>query len=132
MVPNGHSYNYLTSPKVISILFWNKPDSDEVVTLDYDSSGLDGYASIVIDRLSAPQNAEVHLEIFDQALNIDPTNEDIVIFSVQNRWLSRISQHLQMVQNQIKLHLTSEQIREQLCNQAAADNKWWTVTSQKQ
>ena len=58
--------------------------SDEVVTLDYDSSGLDGYASIVVDRLSAPQNAQVHLEIFDQALNIDPTNEDIVIFYVDS------------------------------------------------
>ena len=55
---------------------------DEVVTLDYDSSGLDGYASVVVDRLSATQGSEVHLEIFDQALNIDPTNEDIVIFYV--------------------------------------------------
>jgi len=55
---------------------------DEVVTLDYDSSGLDGYASVVVDRLSATQGSEVHLELFDQALNIDPTNEDIVIFYV--------------------------------------------------
>ncbi len=55
---------------------------DEVVTLDYDSSGLDGYASVVVDRLSATQGSEVHLEIADQALNIDPTNEDIVIFYV--------------------------------------------------
>ena len=55
---------------------------DEVVTLDYDSSGLDGYASVVVDRLSATQGSEVHLEIFDQALNIDPTNEDKVIFYV--------------------------------------------------
>ena len=61
---------------------------DEVVTLDYDSSGLDGYASVVVDRLSATQGSEVHLEIFDQALNIDPTNEDIVIFYVPqaNSW----------------------------------------------
>jgi len=56
---------------------------DEVVTLDYDSSGLDGYASVVVDRLSATQGSEVHLEIFDQALNIDPTNEDIVVFYVE-------------------------------------------------
>ena len=55
---------------------------DEVVTLDYDSSGLDGYASVVVDRLAATQGSEVHLEIVDQALNIDPTNEDIVIFYV--------------------------------------------------
>ena len=55
---------------------------DEVVTLDYDSSGLDGYASVVVDRLAATQGSQVHLEIFDQALNIDPTNEDIVLFYV--------------------------------------------------
>jgi len=53
---------------------------DEVVTLDYDSSGLDGYAGIEVDRLSATQGSDVHLTITDQALNIDPTNEDIVIF----------------------------------------------------
>ena len=56
---------------------------DEVVTLDYDSSGLDEYAVVNIDRLSATQGAEVHLEIVDQALNIDPTNEDVVIFYVE-------------------------------------------------
>ena len=55
---------------------------DEVVTLDYDSSGLDSYASVVVDRLAATQGSQVHLEIFDQALNIDPTNEDIVLFYV--------------------------------------------------
>ena len=55
---------------------------DEVVTLDYDSSGLDGYAKVVVDRLAATQGSHVHLEIFDQALNIDPTNEDVVIFYV--------------------------------------------------
>jgi hypothetical protein len=55
---------------------------DQVVTLDYDSSGLDAYAAVNVDRLSATQGSEVHLEIVDQALNIDPTNEDIVIFYV--------------------------------------------------
>jgi len=55
---------------------------DEVVTLDYDSSGLDGYAGIEADRLSATQGSDVHLTITDQALNIDPTNEDVVIFLV--------------------------------------------------
>ena len=64
---------------------------DEVVTLDYDSSGLDGYASVVVDRLSATQGSEVHLEIFDQALNIDPTNEDIVIFFVQTSGSETVS-----------------------------------------
>ena len=54
--------------------------ADEVVTLDYDSGDLDEYASLTVDRLSATQGSEVHLAINDQALNIDPTNEDIVIF----------------------------------------------------
>jgi hypothetical protein len=58
--------------------------TDEVVTLDYDSSGLDSYATVNVDRLSATQGSEVHLEIVDQALNIDPTNEDIVIFYVDS------------------------------------------------
>jgi hypothetical protein len=53
---------------------------DEVVTLDYDSGDLDEYASLTVDRLSATQGSEVHIAINDQALNIDPTNEDIVIF----------------------------------------------------
>ncbi len=55
---------------------------DEVVTLDYDSTGLDGFAGIEADRLSATQGSDVHLTISDQALNIDPTNEDVVVFLV--------------------------------------------------
>ena len=57
--------------------------ADEVVTLDYDSGDLDEYASLTADRYSATQGSEVHLAINDQALNIDPTNEDIVIFYVE-------------------------------------------------
>ena len=57
---------------------------DEIVTIDYDSSGLDSYAQVVVDRLAATQGSEIHLELFDQALNIDPTNEDIVIFYVDS------------------------------------------------
>jgi hypothetical protein len=64
---------------------------DEVVTLDYDSTGLDGYAQVVVDRLAATQGSEVHLEIFDQALNIDPTNEDIVIFYVETSGSETVS-----------------------------------------
>ena len=32
--------------------------------------------------LSATQGSDVHLTITDQALNIDPTNEDVVVFFV--------------------------------------------------
>jgi hypothetical protein len=54
--------------------------ADEVVTLDYDSADLDDYASLVLDRNSGTQGSEIHLTITDNQLNIDPTNEDIVVF----------------------------------------------------
>jgi hypothetical protein len=56
--------------------------ADEVVTLDYNSADLDDYASIEIDRQGATQGSQVHLTITDNQLNLDPTNEDIVIFDV--------------------------------------------------
>jgi hypothetical protein len=56
--------------------------ADEVVTLDYNSADLDEYASLTADRYSATQGSEVHLAINDQALNIDPTNEDVIVFFV--------------------------------------------------
>jgi hypothetical protein len=54
--------------------------TDEVVTLDYNSADLDDFASIDVDRWSAPLGANVHITICDNQLNIDPTNEDIVVF----------------------------------------------------
>jgi hypothetical protein len=54
--------------------------ADEVVTLDYNSADLDDYASLEVDRWSAPLGANVHITIIDNQLNIDPTNEDIVVF----------------------------------------------------
>ena len=56
--------------------------ANEVVTLDYDSDDLDDYAGIELDRNQATQGSEVFLFITDNQLNIDPTNEDIVIFNV--------------------------------------------------
>ena len=41
--------------------------------------------------MQQPQGSQVHLEIFDQALNIDPTNEDIVIFYVETSGSETIS-----------------------------------------
>lgn len=57
-----------------------QPGQDEIVTLDYDSTSLDDYASLTLDRQSAPQSADIHFTITDIALNLDPTNEDVVIF----------------------------------------------------
>ena len=54
--------------------------ADEIVILDYDTSGMDDYAGLTLDRNSAPKSANVHVSITDYALNIDPTNEDTVIF----------------------------------------------------
>jgi len=56
--------------------------ADEIVTLDYDSADLDDYSSLTLDRNSGTQGSEVHVEIIDNQLNIDPTNEDVVIFFV--------------------------------------------------
>jgi hypothetical protein len=58
--------------------------TDEVVTLDHNNGDLDDYASLTLDRSSATQGAEVMLFIVDQQLNIDPTDEDVVIFKVAN------------------------------------------------
>jgi hypothetical protein len=61
-----------------------QPGADEIVTLDYSSDDLDDYASIELDRSQATQGADVYLTITDNQLNIDPTNEDVVIFYVPN------------------------------------------------
>jgi len=58
--------------------------ADEIVTLDHNNSDLDDYASLTLDRSSATQGSEVMLFIVDQQLNIDPTDEDVVIFKVPN------------------------------------------------
>ena len=59
-----------------------QPGADEIVTLDYSSDDLDDYASIELDRNQATQGADVYLTITDNQLNIDPTNEDVVVFYV--------------------------------------------------
>jgi len=56
--------------------------TNEVVTLDHNNADLDDYASLTLDRNSATQGSEVHMFIVDQQLNIDPTDEDKVIFKV--------------------------------------------------
>ena len=58
----------------------DQPGNDEIVTLTYDGDVLDDYASLTLDRNSAPRSAEIHVTITDRALNIDPTDEDVVIF----------------------------------------------------
>jgi len=55
-----------------------KPGADEVITLDY--SNLDDVASFSVDRTTAPRSGEVHIEVRDNQLNIDPTAQDTVMF----------------------------------------------------
>jgi len=56
--------------------------TNEVITLDHNNADLDDYASITLDRNSATQGSEIYMFIVDQQLNIDPTDEDKVIFKV--------------------------------------------------
>jgi hypothetical protein len=56
--------------------------ADEVVILEHNNNDLDDYASLTLDRSQATQDAQVMLFIVDQQLNIDPTDEDIVVFKV--------------------------------------------------
>ena len=59
-----------------------QPGADEIVVLTHDNDDIDDYASIVLDRNAATNGAHVHATITDQALNIDPTTEDVVMFNV--------------------------------------------------
>ena len=59
-----------------------QPGADEIVVLTHDNDDIDNYASIVLDRNAATNGAHVHATITDQALNIDPTSEDVVMFNV--------------------------------------------------
>jgi len=55
-----------------------KAGNDESVMLDYDNQG--DFASIALDRMSAPVGSELHLTITDGQLNLDPTADDIALF----------------------------------------------------
>jgi len=57
--------------------------ADEIVSLKHDNDDIDNFAGIELDRNSATNNAEVHLTITDQALNLDPTTEDVIVFNVR-------------------------------------------------
>jgi hypothetical protein len=56
--------------------------TNEVVILDHNNADLDDYSSLTLDRNEATQGAEVMLFIVDQQLNLDPTDEDKVVFKV--------------------------------------------------
>jgi hypothetical protein len=59
-----------------------QPGADEIVVLTHDNDDIDNFAGIELDRSQATNGAYVHATITDQALNIDPTTEDVVMFNV--------------------------------------------------
>ena len=61
---------------------YEKPGADEVINLTFETAGtgMEDYAKVELDRSSAAQGSEVHVTIYDQQLNIDPTTTDSVIF----------------------------------------------------
>jgi len=65
----------------VEIVF-EKAGADEVVTLTFESggTGMEDYAYIELDRNSGPAGAQVHMTIYDNQLNHDPTQEDSVVF----------------------------------------------------
>ena len=80
---NGHLFKPLISPKETLTLFLEQAGADEVVRIDHNNEDLDDYASLTLDRNAATQGAELFLLINDQQLNIDPTDEDVIIFDVK-------------------------------------------------
>jgi hypothetical protein len=58
--------------------------ADEIVVLTHDNDDIDNFAGVELDRNAATNGAEVHLTITDQALNIDPTTEDVIVFNVDS------------------------------------------------
>jgi len=61
-------------------IVYEKPGQDEVVSVTFSAGGADDFAKIESDRTVYPPGAEVHLTIWDQQLNLDPTTEDTVVF----------------------------------------------------
>ena len=74
-------YDFTEGDYTFDVVF-EQAGADERVTLTHDSSDLDDYASLELDRNAASQGSDVHLTITDNQLNIDPTAEDIIIFKV--------------------------------------------------
>ena len=63
-------------------IVYEAPTGDIAVDLEYegDGDGMDSYAKLELDRYAAAQGSQIHLTIYDNQLNLDPTTEDSVIF----------------------------------------------------
>ncbi len=70
-----------TDDSKINVVYEAAQAQTEVITYDKD---MDDFASYSTDRTSYPHNADIHLVIDDMQLNIDPTDEDVWTFNVNN------------------------------------------------
>jgi hypothetical protein len=61
--------------------------ANEVVSLEYNSGEMEDYAGMTLDRNAATQRADIHMEIVDNQLNIDPTAGRCIIQN--NCWFRR-------------------------------------------
>ena len=59
-------------------IIFEKPGADEVVVIDFDTPG--DFASFSLDRNAGPLGAEIHMEIRDNQLNMDPTSKETWLF----------------------------------------------------
>ena len=57
---------------------FEKPGNNEVVNIEFDTPG--DYASFSLDRNAGPLGAEIHMEIRDNQLNMDPTAKETWVF----------------------------------------------------
>ncbi|MGY5141421.1 MAG: hypothetical protein ACW9WZ_00030 [Nitrosopumilus sp.] len=64
------------------VVQYNKGGGVQKVTLTFDT--VDDYVTTTLDRTKYPVGAEVHVEIADIWLNIDPTDEDVWTFDTNN------------------------------------------------
>jgi len=63
-------------------VIYEKPGADESVSLTFETAGtgMQDYAKVELDRSSAAQGSEVHVTVYDNQLNLDPTSADSVVF----------------------------------------------------
>jgi len=79
---SGHSQTWeFKDDSSVTIVFEAPGASEEVVlTFETAGTGMEDYAYMELDRNSAPQGAQIHMTIYDQQLNLDPTVTDSVAF----------------------------------------------------
>jgi len=70
-----------TDDSNIRVIYETTPSQTEVIIYDED---MDDFALYDTDRTSYPHNADIHLVLDDMQLNIDPTDEDVWTFNVNN------------------------------------------------